>query len=62
MLVVALTVLACFAVVLSFRKTIRRALWGVLVEHGIPCCKSCGYSLTGLPEPRCPECGTEFER
>ena len=20
-------------------------------------CQNCGYSLTGLPEPRCPECG-----
>ena len=25
-------------------------------------CSKCGYHLTGLPEPRCPECGTEFER
>ena len=24
-------------------------------------CLRCGYGLTGLPEPRCPECGTEFE-
>ena len=24
-------------------------------------CKECDYDLTGLPEPRCPECGTEFE-
>lgn len=23
-------------------------------------CASCGYCLTGLPEPRCPECGTSF--
>ena len=24
-------------------------------------CPRCEYNLTGLPEPRCPECGTEFE-
>ena len=23
-------------------------------------CLACGYNLTGLPEPRCPECGTEI--
>ena len=23
-------------------------------------CESCGYNLYGLPEPRCPECGTSF--
>ena len=24
-------------------------------------CVKCGYLLVGLPEPRCPECGTEFD-
>jgi hypothetical protein len=23
-------------------------------------CEECGYDLRGLPEPRCPECGTAF--
>jgi hypothetical protein len=25
-------------------------------------CLKCGYNLTGLTEPRCPECATEFDR
>lgn len=25
-------------------------------------CRKCGYLLYSLPEPRCPECGTPFER
>jgi hypothetical protein len=28
-------------------------------RHGL--CVRCGYSLRGLPEPRCPECGTPFD-
>jgi len=24
-------------------------------------CSQCGYSLRGLPEPRCPECGAAFD-
>jgi hypothetical protein len=26
-----------------------------------PACYRCGYDLTGLPEPRCPECGLDFD-
>ncbi len=28
---------------------------------GFGLCRHCGYSLFGLPEPRCPECGTVFD-
>ncbi len=24
-------------------------------------CRQCGYALQGLPEPRCPECGRDFD-
>ena len=36
----------------------RKRYWPVY-EPG--CCAKCGYYLRGLPEPRCPECGTPFE-
>ena len=33
----------------------------VLIEKRAFCCRKCGYELEGLPEPRCPECGTQFD-
>ncbi|MCH7813522.1 MAG: hypothetical protein IID40_05825, partial [Planctomycetes bacterium] len=27
-----------------------------------PSCPNCGYNLTGLTSPRCPECGVVFRR
>ncbi len=30
-------------------------------EDEPPRCGHCGCNLTGLPEPRCPECGTRIE-
>jgi len=45
----------CSAILVHFhvRKTnvLRRGL-----------CGKCGYNLRGLLEPRCPECGTQFQR
>lgn len=26
-----------------------------------PVCRQCGYALHGLPSPRCPECGRDFD-
>lgn len=42
--------LLCF-----FRGPLRRAR-----RRAAGCCLSCGYSLAGLSEPRCPECGSQF--
>lgn len=33
---------------------------GPIVPPGV--CSCCGYDLRGLPQPRCPECGTPFKR
>lgn len=33
-------------------------LWRKRTRSG--CCVACGYCLVGVPEPRCPECGTRF--
>jgi hypothetical protein len=48
------------------------ALWPVLAlfrgpwRRAVRCaagrCRHCGYDLTGLTEPRCPECGGDFAR
>lgn len=33
----------------------------VLLERRAFTCRKCGYDLEGLVEPRCPECGSEFD-
>ena len=42
---------------LIYRRAIHRSLWRWIAEHGIPCCVSCGYDLTGNSSAKCPECG-----
>ncbi len=44
-----------------WRRRIRMVLRQMLQKKGIPICITCGYDLHGLPEPRCPECGREFD-
>ncbi|MCO6436896.1 MAG: hypothetical protein J5J06_07400 [Phycisphaerae bacterium] len=39
---------------------IRRAIRQIMTERGYPTCVQCGYNLTGLESPRCPECGQPF--
>lgn len=37
-------------------------LYKKLTELRSGTCRTCSYALRGLTEPRCPECGTPFER
>lgn len=39
----------------------RRHWWPLPDADLRPACATCGYCLRGLPEPRCPECGAEFD-
>ncbi len=50
----SLTVFACYPFIAIVRGPLRRHRRRKRNE-----CIHCGYSLTGLPKPRCPECGTE---
>ena len=35
---------------------------GCRYQRATGICVQCGYDLRGLPEPRCPECGTPFDK
>jgi hypothetical protein len=54
LLVPALGILSIVTVVLSVREVLSHS-----VEVGR--CSKCGYNLSGLRDPRCPECGTPFD-
>ena len=45
-----------------WRRRCRRFLRAELISRGVPVCLPCGYDLRGQQEPRCPECGTRFDR
>ncbi len=63
MLAFGAALLAYIAFVSTFVlvKPMRRSIREQLLEKGIPVCRRCGYPLRGLPEPRCPECGQNFD-
>ncbi len=58
---VFIVVVGAFCAVLApaFRWFDRRILHPT---HDPGRCRVCDYDLRGLPEPRCPECGTPFEQ
>lgn len=45
----------------AYRHAMRRSLREMLIDRGVPICVHCGYDLHAAPEPRCPECGREFD-
>jgi hypothetical protein len=57
---VSLLVFSTLRTWLSRRRLARRIRLR-LRELRIPVCLTCGYNLTGLTEPRCPECGEPYD-
>ncbi|MCC7291289.1 MAG: hypothetical protein IT449_04400 [Phycisphaerales bacterium] len=53
-----LTLLLCLTGLLTGLVLVTLALIGRRVGDA-PHCRGCGYNLTGLDDPRCPECGVE---
>ncbi|MHC4797878.1 MAG: hypothetical protein ACYTF1_14640 [Planctomycetota bacterium] len=49
------------AIIFINAKSPQKFLRQELCKRGIPICIKCGYDLRGQTEPRCPECGQEFD-
>ena len=52
--------LSCAVSYLPARQVYKSLRWKVVLDDETHCL-TCDYNLTGLPEPRCPECGQPFE-
>ena len=48
-----------FLALLSYTSVV--SVYRIRRRRKLGLCLSCGYSLHGLTEPRCPECGTPFD-
>ena len=57
LLLVAILLPAPFVQFFWLRAKIAQAIRTDLNERGKPVCMNCGYSLRGMPEPACSECG-----
>jgi hypothetical protein len=55
----SLTGIAVWTVLAMLCK--RKAKWWWDGDEQAPRCMHCGYNLTGLADPRCPECGEPFD-
>lgn len=53
-IIIASSLLVTFMIINRRRRRVRRL-------RAANRCIHCGYFLTGVPEPRCPECGTPFD-
>ncbi len=53
-------ILVLLCMIWLYVPRLRYSLREYLNEIGLPTCLACGYDLTGLTEPRCPECGKPF--
>lgn len=47
-----------FSLLLCGTVYVRKRCWPLIIPGR---CRVCDYDLRGLPEPRCPECGTPFD-